>query len=35
VNISGPLGSLARPLIEGNVKKIVDQLYDCVRGKIS
>ena len=35
VSISGPLGSLARPLIEGNVKKIVDQLFDCVKGKLS
>ena len=35
MSISGPLGSLARPLIEGNVKKIVDQLFDCVKGKLS
>ena len=35
VSISGPLGSLARPLIEGNVKKIVDQLFDCVKRKLS
>ena len=35
MGISGPLGSLARPLIEGSVKKIVDQLFDCVKGKLS
>ena len=35
VSVSGPLGSLARPLIEGNVKKIVDQLFDCVKRKLS
>jgi uncharacterized protein len=35
VRISGPLGSLAKPLIEGNVKKIVTQLLDCVKAKLS
>jgi hypothetical protein len=35
VNINGPLGSLAKPLVEGNVKKIVTQLFDCVKGKLS
>ena len=35
VNISGPLGSLAKPLVEGNIKKIVNQLFDCVRAKLS
>jgi len=35
VNISGPLGSLARPIIEGNAKKIVDQLFDCVKRRLS
>ena len=35
VSISGPLGSLAKPLVEGNVKKIVTQLFDCVKGKLS
>jgi carbon monoxide dehydrogenase subunit G len=35
VKVSGPLGSLAKPLIEGNVKKIVSQLFDCVRTKLS
>ncbi len=35
VNINGPLGSLAKPLVEGNIKKIVTQLFDCVRGKLS
>jgi hypothetical protein len=34
-NVSGPLGSLAKPLIEGNIKKIVEQLFDCVRSKLS
>ena len=35
VRISGPLGSLAKPLLEGNVKKIVSQLFDCVKSKLS
>jgi len=35
VNISGPLGSLAKPLVEGNIKKIVTQLFDCVKAKLS
>ena len=35
VNINGPLGSLAKPLVEGNIKKIVTQLFDCVRSKLS
>jgi len=35
VNINGPLGSLAKPLIEGNVKKIVDELFVCVKSKLS
>ncbi len=35
VNISGPLGGLAKPLIEGNVKKIIGQLFDCVKAKLS
>jgi carbon monoxide dehydrogenase subunit G len=34
VNINGPLGSLAKPLVEGNVKKIVTQLFDCVKAKL-
>jgi hypothetical protein len=34
-NISGPLGSLAKPLIEGNMKKLVTELFDCVKGKLS
>jgi carbon monoxide dehydrogenase subunit G len=33
--ISGPLGSLAKPLVEGNIKKIVNQLFDCVKSKLS
>lgn len=32
--VSGPLGSLAKPLIEGNIRKIVDQLFDCVKARL-
>ncbi len=35
VTINGPLGSLAKPLVEGNIKKIVNQLFDCVKAKLS
>jgi carbon monoxide dehydrogenase subunit G len=35
VKISGPLGSLAKPLIEGNIKKIVTEMFDCVKSKLS
>jgi len=35
VNINGPLGSLAKPLVEGNIKKIITQLFDCVKAKLS
>jgi uncharacterized protein len=35
VTINGPLGSLAKPLVEGNIKKIVTQLFDCVKAKLS
>ena len=35
VNISGPLGGLAKPLVEGNVRKIISQLFDCVKAKLS
>ncbi len=35
ININGPLGSLAKPLVEGNIKKIVNQLFDCVKAKLS
>jgi carbon monoxide dehydrogenase subunit G len=35
VKISGPLGSLAKPLVQGNIKKIVEQLFDCVKSKLS
>ena len=35
VNISGPLGGLAKPLIEGSIKKIIGQLFDCVKAKLS
>lgn len=35
VNINGPLGSLAKPLVEGNIKKIVTQLFDCVKLNLS
>jgi carbon monoxide dehydrogenase subunit G len=34
-SINGPLGSLAKPLVEGNIKKIVNQLFDCVKSKLS
>ena len=34
-SINGPLGSLAKPLVEGNIKKIVNQLFDCVKAKLS
>ncbi len=35
VTPSGPLGSLAKPLIEGNVKKIVEGLFVCAKSKLS
>ena len=35
VRISGPLGSLAKPLVEGNVKKIVTELFENVKKKLS
>lgn len=35
VNVSGPLGSLAKPLIQGTVKKMVDDLFGCVKTKLS
>jgi carbon monoxide dehydrogenase subunit G len=35
VKVSGPLGSLAGALVEGNVKKIVSQMFDCVKTKLS
>lgn len=35
VNMSGPLGSLAKPMVEGNIKKIVAQLFDCMKAKLS
>ena len=35
VNINGPLGSLAKPLVEGNIKKVITQLFDCVKAKLS
>lgn len=35
VNISGPMGSLARPMLEGYVKKLVEQVFDCVKKKLS
>lgn len=35
VKISGPLGGLAKPLVEGNIKKIINQLFDCVKAKLS
>jgi carbon monoxide dehydrogenase subunit G len=35
VNISGPLGSLAKPMVEGNIRKMVTQMFDCVKGKLA
>jgi len=35
VNISGPLGGLAKPLVEGNIKKIIGQLFDCMKARLS
>ena len=35
VGISGPLGGLAKPLVEGNVKKLIGQLFDCVKARLS
>ncbi|MCS7126209.1 MAG: SRPBCC domain-containing protein [Aigarchaeota archaeon] len=35
VNVSGPLGSLAKPMLEGYVRKIVDQLFDCIKRKLT
>lgn len=35
VNVSGPLGSLAKPMLEGYVRKIVDQLFSCVKQKLN
>ncbi|MEN2974432.1 MAG: carbon monoxide dehydrogenase subunit G [Candidatus Caldarchaeales archaeon] len=34
VNVSGPLGSLAKPMLEGYVKKLVDQLFDCIKQRV-
>ncbi len=34
VSISGPLGSLAKSMVEGYVKKMVDQLFDCVKRRL-
>ena len=33
--VSGPLGSLAAPMVEGAAKKIVDQIFSCVQTKLS
>jgi uncharacterized protein len=35
VGVHGPLGSLARPLLESYVKKTVDQMFGCVKTKLS
>jgi carbon monoxide dehydrogenase subunit G len=35
VNINGPLGSLAKPMVEGNVRKMVTQMFDCIKGKLT
>jgi len=34
VRISGPMGSLAKPMLEGYVKKIVQQVFGCVRERL-
>lgn len=34
VNVSGPLGSLAKPMLQGYVKKLVEQLFDCVKQRL-
>jgi carbon monoxide dehydrogenase subunit G len=33
--VSGPLGSLAAPMVEGAAKKMVDQIFSCVQSKLS
>ena len=33
--VSGPLGSLAAPMVEGAAKKMVDQIFTCVQTKLS
>ncbi|HVP22669.1 MAG TPA: carbon monoxide dehydrogenase subunit G [Conexivisphaerales archaeon] len=33
--VSGPLGSLAAPMVEGAAKKMVDQIFTCVQSKLS
>jgi hypothetical protein len=33
--VSGPLGSLAAPMVEGAAKKLVDQIFSCVQTKLS
>jgi len=35
LSVNGPLGSLARPLLEGFVQRTVDQLFDCMKVKLS
>lgn len=35
VNVSGPLGSLAKPMLEGYVRRIVEQLFDCVKQRLA
>ena len=35
VTVNGPLGSLAKPLLEGYIKKTVDQIFSCVETKLS
>jgi carbon monoxide dehydrogenase subunit G len=35
VNVSGPLGSLARPMLEGYVRRIVEQLFECVKERLA
>jgi len=35
VSVNGPLGGLAKPLLEGYIKKVVDQTFSCVETKLS
>ncbi|MCL7389386.1 MAG: carbon monoxide dehydrogenase subunit G [Thaumarchaeota archaeon] len=35
VNVSGPLGSLAKPMLEGYVRRIIEQLFDCVKQRLA
>jgi len=35
VSVNGPLGSLGKPLLEGYIKKMVEQMLSCVKTKLS